>query len=142
METERSLCDCRCKSACFDCLKHYRNRFYHGSLDRFDALALLRWGRDAALPTPLSIEKQFDALLPLKRMLENNGIEIRFDENGVYATSESGETRVLVRPEIAEFDVRRGVVLDVTDSALKHDRPTAFEKIVKACAPPANGFLF
>lgn len=141
-ETERSLCDCRCKSACFDCLKHYRNRFYHGSLDRFEALALLRWGTSATLPEPLAIDEQLDALHPLKRMLKNNGIEISSNENGVYATSERGETRIVVRPEIAEFDARRGVVLDVTDSALKYDRPTAFEKIVKACAPPANGFLF
>ena len=141
-ETERALCDCRCKSACFDCLKHYRNRFYHGSLDRFEALALLRWGTSATLPEPLSIEKQFAALLPLKRMLKNNGIEISFDDNGVYATSERGETRIVVRPEIAAFDARHDIVLDVTDSALKYDRPTAFERIVKACAPPANGFLF
>lgn len=75
-------------------------------------------------------------------MLKNNGIEISFDDNGVYATSERGETRILVRPEIAEFDARRGVVLDVNDSALKYDRPSAFKKIVDACAPPSNGFLF
>ncbi|MBQ6828944.1 MAG: DUF1998 domain-containing protein, partial [Thermoguttaceae bacterium] len=143
-ETEKSLEGCRCSSACFDCLKHYRNRFYHGSLDRFEALALLRWGTSATLPEPLSIDEQFAALLPLRRMLKNNGIEISFDENGVYATSERGETRIVVRPEIAEFEARRGVVLEVTDSALKYDRPSAFKKIVDACAPPAtaNGFLF
>lgn len=141
-ETEKALDGCRCSSACFDCLKHYRNRFYHGSLDRFDALALLRWGTNASLPEPLSIDKQFAALLPLKRMLNNNGIEISFDDNGVYATSARGETRIVVRPEIAKFDARRGAVLDVTDSALKYDRPSAFKKIVDACAPPANSFLF
>ena len=141
-ETEEALNGCGCSSACFDCLKHYRNRFYHGSLDRLEALALLRWGRDATLPEPLSSDKQFAALLPLERMLKNNGIEISYDDNGVYATSERGETRIVVRPEIAEFADRSGAVLDVTDSALKYDRPSAFERIVKACAPPANGFLF
>lgn len=140
-ETERSLSDCRCKSACFDCLKHYRNRFYHGSLDRFEALALLRWGTSAAFPEPLAIDAQFAALLPLKRMLKNSGIEISFDEAGVYAVSERGVTRVVVHPEIAEME-RRLDVFYVTDSALKYDRPTAFDAMVKHCAPPAKGRLF
>ncbi|MBQ9798760.1 MAG: hypothetical protein IJO40_02335 [Thermoguttaceae bacterium] len=73
---------------------------------------------------------------------EKQRIELSFDDNVVYETSERVETRILVRPEIAEFDARRNVVLDVTDSALKYDRPTAFKKIVDACAPPAKGFLF
>lgn len=140
-ETEKALDGCRCSSACFDCLKHYRNRFYHGSLDRFEALALLRWGRDASFPAPLSIEKQFAALLPLKRILKNNGIEISFDGEGVYATSERGVTRVVVHPEIAEMERRPGVFY-ATDSALKYDRPTVFDAMTKACAPPAKGRLF
>ena len=35
---------CDCGSACRKCLKHYRNQYVHGMLDRFAALQLLKWG--------------------------------------------------------------------------------------------------
>ena len=40
------LSSCDCGSACSKCLKHYRNQYVHGMLDRFAALQLLEWGVD------------------------------------------------------------------------------------------------
>lgn len=43
-KVESLLSSCTCNNACHNCLKHYRNQYIHGLLDRFAALELLGWG--------------------------------------------------------------------------------------------------
>ena len=42
-KTRELLSGCKCDTACYQCLKHYRNQYYHGFLDRWAALQLLNW---------------------------------------------------------------------------------------------------
>ena len=69
---EGVLINCDCENACHKCLKHYRNQYVHGMLDRTAAAQLLRWGRDGAIAPLLSVSRQKDLLLPLSRILEES----------------------------------------------------------------------
>lgn len=51
------LCPSACERSCIDCLHTYRNRFYHGQLDRHRAAEILRAGGATLLRTHLIPEK-------------------------------------------------------------------------------------
>lgn len=53
-----SACPRQNESACYNCLKHYRNQFIHGMLDRFAALQLLRWGKQGTIAEEFTVEEQ------------------------------------------------------------------------------------
>ena len=63
------LVSCDCGSVCHRCLKHYRNQYVHGLLDRFAALELLEWGTSGKLAESLSVEEQHRLLLSLESIL-------------------------------------------------------------------------
>ena len=73
------LKECNCDSSCYNCLRHYGNQFYHHQLDRHLAHDLLKYIKDNVIPNELSIDCQIEKLLPLKRMLELQGISTKVD---------------------------------------------------------------
>ena len=62
---EELLCGCNCESACYNCLKHYRNQFIYGMLDQFAALQLLRWGKQGTIAEEFTVEEQKKFIEPL-----------------------------------------------------------------------------
>lgn len=70
------LASCDCGNACHKCLKHYRNQYVHGLLDRFAALELLDWGVNGELADSLTVEGQKALLLPLESILRVSGCTI------------------------------------------------------------------
>ena len=82
-ETRKILSDCKCGSACYQCLKHYGNQFVHGSLDRFAALELLNWGMESRLPKNIPQTEQARLIYPFKDILENSGIELQINSNSI-----------------------------------------------------------
>ena len=73
------LSSCDCGSACSKCLKHYRNQYIHGMLDRFAALQLLEWGVDGIKASPIEPESQIKMIMPLVNILRQSGCEITAD---------------------------------------------------------------
>lgn len=73
------LNSCDCASACSKCLKHYRNQYLHGMLDRFAALQLLEWGVDGKNALPIKFESQVKMIMPLVNILKQSGCEIACD---------------------------------------------------------------
>ena len=73
------LSSCDCGSACSKCLKHYRNQYIHGMLDRFAALQLLEWGVDGIKASPIEPELQIKMIMPLVNILRQSGCEITAD---------------------------------------------------------------
>lgn len=71
------LAGCSCDRACYDCLQHYGNQFYHGQLDRFLALALLDYAMLGKLPPQDNWADQTKLLRPLARMLSLSGLEVK-----------------------------------------------------------------
>ena len=80
-KVEKHLNDCNCDSACYNCLKHYRNQQLHGVLDRHAALDLLRWGFYGKRASELSINNQIQLMKPLSRILVNDGYNIDLSKN-------------------------------------------------------------
>lgn len=66
-------CPANCARSCTRCLRHYRNRFVHGRLDRHLALALFDYSIDGSIPALPGIKRQEELLDPLKRYFELEG---------------------------------------------------------------------
>lgn len=89
------LSSCQCKAACSKCLKHYRNQYVHGLLDRFAALDLLMWGTESFKAPPISSKNQIEMILSLKNILENSGYIISIANNEIYVESGREKSRSL-----------------------------------------------
>lgn len=78
-QLERRLRDCpgNCETSCTECLRDYRNRFWHSQLNRHLGLALLRYAREGSIQEEKSIDQQIEALMPLCRLLDLDGIEYK-----------------------------------------------------------------
>ena len=71
---EALRCPAGCDRSCHECLRNYTNRYQHEHLDRHLAAALLVYVRDGSLPGTTDLAMQRERLLPLKRMLELDGL--------------------------------------------------------------------
>jgi len=130
-KTEDLLKDCDCQSSCHNCLKHYRNQFVHGMLDRLAALDLLTWGVSGELASELSNQKQIELIAPLKHILENAGYKLRFDKAGIFLSVRSKEKEVVVYPAMwSEPSEEEKIYLK--DACLKYAKPYAMQKIMDA----------
>ena len=91
--TEELLSACDCAQSCYRCIRHYRNNYIHGSLDRHLALALLRHIRYSANPT-VSVSECASASIGLREYLLLRGIP---HESGVPV--DDVQVPIIVRPE-------------------------------------------
>lgn len=105
--TEKCSCDC----ACFDCLKHYGNRFIHDSLDRFAAMDLLNWAVSSKLPEAFSNAEQKEILKPL-----SNIANIDYDTINVYPSAWSSRNPLLTgKLNLSKFRVQKQMPLAYSD---------------------------
>lgn len=128
-KVEELLKNCSCSSACHDCLKHYRNQFVHGLLDRFAALQLLKWGKEGIIVAPYSIEKQKKLLFPLKDILTTSGCNISMDGERIVATKGNHQKRVVVYPAMWVEPKKRDTIC-ISDAYLVYSKPYAVQKIL------------
>lgn len=128
-KTELLLNDCDCQSSCHNCLKHYRNQFVHGMLDRFAALDLLKWGIDGSLANELSPEAQKSYLSPLRRILEDSGCRVWQDAEGVILSHGLQKKRLVVYPAMWAEPANAGKIY-ISNGCLKYAKPYAVQKIM------------
>lgn len=126
MRTRLSSCDCG--SACFKCLKHYRNQHVHGVLDRFAALQLLNWGINGEKAAPIEIKTQGDMIMPLTNILRQSGCEITVNDE-IIVSSRKNKKKVVIYPamwvEPHDFNT-----IFVSDAYIKYAKPYAVKKIL------------
>jgi ATP-dependent helicase YprA (DUF1998 family) len=144
------LQDCSCESSCYDCLRNYGNRFFHGALDRHLAAALLGYIRNGTVPE-LSEEQKLKAIAPLREVLVLREFVV---EPVDQVPTDSGSVTVPLAVEIdgvvtwvdvrhplvdrehfdssllreAELSMRPPKVVD--SYTLRHDLPKAFGDVV------------
>lgn len=142
---EELLSECQCSSACYDCLRHYSNQIHHNKLDRFLALDLLKYIRDSRVPTISSNYAQCEVLLPLKRMLDLQGIEtkigVRMNGIDIPLLIENKNKKVavgvynsLLNPETVQHPIDSLISLAVfkeSEYNIKHDLPLVTDKIIR-----------
>lgn len=123
------LTECNCDSACHKCLKHYRNQFVHGSLDRFAAIDLLDWGTKGILHESLPFDEQIKLIDPLIGILECSDCSIS-TENGMICASYNGVKKTIcVYPAICKKEYRHNIIY-ISDAMLKYAKPYAIKSIL------------
>lgn len=125
------LSSCDCGSACSKCLKHYRNQYIHGSLDRFAAGELLTWGIDGKKASPIEPEKQRKMIMPLANILSLSGcnISVHDDDGMVMAKSHHSEKRIVIYPSMWVEPCEKDTIF-VSDAYIKYAKPYAVQKIL------------
>ena len=122
------LSSCNCGSACSKCLKHYRNQYVHGMLDRFAALQLLEWGVDGIKASPIKPEMQIEMITPLVNILNQSGCEITSDGE-IIATGRRNTKKVVVYPAMW-VEPQATDTIFVSDAYIKYAKPYAVQKIL------------
>lgn len=138
MEELLSGCDCSC--ACHKCLKHYRNQYEHGMLDRLSALQLLRWGVEGTIANAISIPVQQSYISPLEKILDESGCAISFMENDIVVNSLNNAKHIVVYPAMWVEPHRAGTIF-VSDAYIKYAKPYAVQKIIAEAGNTAHDFV-
>lgn len=128
-KTEILLSGCTCDSACHKCLKHYRNQYIHGELDRFAARDLLKWGVDGKTAESLPIDAQRKLMKPLTSILEVKGYQLTVSGNRMTIQKETSQKELVVYPAMRSEPHKTGTIF-VSDAFLKYAKPYAVQQIV------------
>ncbi len=123
------LSTCDCGSACSKCLKHYKNQYVHGMLDRFAALQLLRWGVEGAKAAPIKTEEQVNMIMPLANILKQSGCDITVDGE-ITATGRRLNTKKVVVYPAMWVEPHSTNTIYVSDAYIKYAKPYAVQKIL------------
>ena len=127
-DVKELLSTCDCETACSKCLKHYRNQYVHGKLDRFAALQLLRWGVDGINTPPIKPEQQVKMIIPLVNILKQSGCEIIADSE-IIATGRRATKKVVIYPAMW-VEPQEANIIFVSDAYIKYAKPYAVQKIL------------
>ena len=122
------LSSCDCGSACSKCLKHYRNQYVHGLLDRFAGLQLLEWGIDGKKAPPIKTETQMNMIMPLADILKQSGCEITADGD-ITAISRRSKKKVVIYPAMWVEPHATNTIF-VSDAYIKYAKPYVVQKIL------------
>ena len=122
------LSSCDCGSACSKCLKHYRNQYVHGMLDRFAALQLLEWGIEGIKASPINPEKQISMIKPLTSILKQSGCEI-FTDSEITAIGHRSKKKIVIYPAMWVEPHASNTVF-VSDAYIKYAKPYAVQRIL------------
>ena len=130
--TERILGDCSCRNACHSCLKHYRNQYIHGLLNRFAALDLLHWGRCGTLPLAKTVAEQRALIAPIQPILARMHRRVDYLTDGIEIYNEKIQkrTKLVIYPAMWHLPKEKGVLF-VSDGYIACARPYAVERILK-----------
>ncbi len=129
-KTRELLDGCTCESACYKCLKHYRNQFVHRLLDRKAALNLLDWGERAQLPPELTPMQQKEILSPLIRILQRSGVRTDFNGNALMVQGKGASKKLIIYPAM-RAKPRKPEMIYISDAQIKYAKPVALKKIVE-----------
>ena len=128
---EQLLIGCDCESSCYKCLKHYRNQYMHGVLDRFAALDLLRWAKYGIKPSQIDINVQKAYLEPLHNILNEMKCEIVYVKDKIFMTHNNIKRQIEIYPAMWREPKNKEVIY-LSDAYLKYAKPYCLDTIVKA----------
>ena len=114
-----------------NCLKHYRNQFVHGILDRFAALDLLNWAQKGELHTRISKEKQIQLITPLVDILREMHYFIEFVGDQIYITHNNNRKEIVIYPSMLKQPDSKNIVY-LSEAYLKYAKPYSLDAILSA----------
>ena len=134
-KTEGFLSKCSCVNACHECIKHYRNRNKHSSLDRYAALELLQWAKNGKIAKAITIKEQQDIIHPLTGILGDYDIDVDFQADKTIIGSRSknslNKLGLIVYPSMLVESERCDTVC-VSDFEAKYSRAHSVDSIKAA----------
>ena len=130
-KVEELLKGCTCEGACHKCLKHYRNQFIHGQLDRFYAMELLDWGKFGKLSSDISVVEQKKYVDSLAHVLKWSGHTIETRADGLFVSNKKKTKQICVYPAMKKEPHAPGKVF-VSDAYMKYAKPYAVQKIISS----------
>jgi ATP-dependent helicase YprA (DUF1998 family)/rRNA maturation protein Nop10 len=119
---------CDCQSACNKCLKHYRNQHVHGMLDRFAALALLRWGTEGVRPEAIEVEEQRKLVRSISSILNAAGYQISTATKEIRISKNGNVKNLVIYPAMWKKPKQSGTIF-VSDTFVKIAKPYAIKEI-------------
>ena len=122
-QTKKILISCDCESACKNCLKHYRNQFIHGRLDRFYGLDLLEWGISGKLANAISFDTQKKYFSSME-----NFLTIRTENNKFYLNRNNQEYEIIIYPAMLSEKLSEDKIY-IRDSYFKYAKPYILSQI-------------
>ena len=128
-DVKNMLQSCDCHSACHKCLKHQRNMIFHGILDRFAALDLLRWGVTGELADSIAISHQQELVRPLNGILSQYGFDVEYDSSGI-AITKDGRRKILEIYPSMWIEPKDKKKIYISDAYIKFAKPYAVKKII------------
>ena len=123
-------CVNNCDSACYGCLKHYRNQNVHGILDRQTGLELLKWGIHGENRTEIDIHIQEKLLSSIKNIMMRIGYNIELIDNKIMISKGKKKKQIVVYPAMWKEPYDTNIIY-VSDLYLKYSKPYAVDKIIK-----------
>ena len=127
--TAALLQNCDCESACHSCLKHYRNQFAHGMLDRFAGLDLLNWGIHGYKAAELPLKNQMSLLSQLIQILDRAGYHVQLYRDEIFVSSQKQKKGIVVYPAMWTEPVQSDRIY-VSDACLKYAKPYAVQRVL------------
>ncbi|MHB8389430.1 MAG: DEAD/DEAH box helicase [Acidobacteriaceae bacterium] len=134
-QAESLLGQCDCNSSCVKCLRHYGNRFHHGSLDRFLALDLVRFIKEGRSPEVFDRTRQQTELRSLVQMLTLAGWKVSDEGKAPITVTRTGRSvglwayPSLVDPQALGFE-KLAAAHAFSPYELSRDLPGAFAEVM------------
>lgn len=126
----RILFDCDCECSCLSCLRHYRNKINHASLNRFAALDLLNYVTSGEVRTGL-LKSGKELFRPLAEALsQEHGIHCDIDERTMTISSPNSIVKVRAIPNPAN-KLKLSSELQLWESEIEHNLPNAFNAVME-----------
>lgn len=122
-KTREILNSCDCESACQNCLKHYRNQFVHGRLDRFYGLNLLDWAISGKLADEIPFDTQKKYFDSVKSFFNINEVNQKF-----YMEIKNRNYEVIIYPAMHAEKFSKDKIY-ICDSFFKYAKPYIFNQI-------------
>lgn len=129
VKAEEILVGCDCDCSCHKCLRHYRNHFVHGQLDRFAGLELLRWGKYGELPPDIPHSLQIKYINQLSGILESANHKLIFTDHEIRISYNDSLRKVVVYPAMRKAPIDNDT-LYVSDAYIKFAKPYALSKLI------------
>ena len=124
-------CSNNCESACYHCLKHYRNQFVHDNLDRFAAIDLLNWGIEGKLPDIIDYDKQKKYVKPIESIISQLNLKIHYNDRmkQIENSSENSSKLLSIYPSMLRNDGNANSIA-ISEIYAKYGKPIMIKKIL------------
>ena len=128
MQMKNLMTSCDCETACDKCLKHYRNQFIHGKLDRFYGLGLLEWGISGKISEDIPLNIQRKHLESIKNILFKDNYDLKVEDDEISLIKDNKIYELHVYPAMWREPKAKNKIF-ICESYFKYAKPYALDKI-------------